>query len=47
MEESFTVLQHWSTLLKFAKNSQEVLVTERLIRECTLGSLEASALGGR
>ena len=37
--------EHWSSLLNFAKNSQEVTVT-RLSRGCALCPPEASALGG-
>jgi len=40
--------EHWSTILRFAKkNLQKVSVTFGLIRGCTLGLLEASALGSK
>jgi len=41
--------EHWSILLRFAKTCRRFLIsiTLGLIRGCTLGPLEASALGGK
>ena len=39
--------EHWSTILRFAKNLQKVSVTFGLIRGYALGPLEASVLGGK
>jgi len=39
--------EHWSILLRFAKNLQKVSITLGLIRGCALGPLEASALGDK